>query len=470
MKPSFFRFESGRKARWGLILAFALMMAISACAPGESPVVVVGDSLSETVQSADANLATQPNGYMSLIARQAGFDFPLPLIGTSFLGVVGETRFRFRINPNLKSSNLAVSGADAFSALTEIAGTVSDGEIGLVLSPRFGQSQVDIATELLESGTSYGVCWIGNNDVLGAVLAFDELDPDGIKANMTEAMLFGRLFNAIVAKFSETGQPVFYANIPDVTQIPFLVCRKDLSGFLQTDALTGGGLPENFACTTIVAVFMIRLGLADVSLLQDDKYYLSQRELSFIQGRVEELNAFIQEVVARDPQGTLVDINSLFNRIHKSGYPADGGTLTLSTSFLGGLFSLDGVHPSNTGQAIIANAFIREFNRKYGRVIIPPLDGTALREIILNDPFVDLDGDGKVRGRPGFGLLETLAPLLGISGDTEQIAPTLRDMDHNSGKALVERYLELKGEDVRRAFSWRRRDSVHMFKDIFGVR
>jgi hypothetical protein len=91
-------------------------------------------------------------------------------------------------------------------------------------------------------------------------------------------------------------------------------------------------------------------------------------------------------------------------------------------------------------------------------------------DIILNDPFVDLDGDGRVRGRPGFGLLETLGPLLGISGDTDETTAVamLRAPDAYAGRALVERYLELKGEDLRRAFTWRRQDSVRMFKEIFG--
>jgi hypothetical protein len=36
--------------------------------------------------------------------------------------------------------------------------------------------------------------------------------------------------------------------------------------------------------------------------------------------------------------------------------------LTLTTDFLGGLFSLDGLHPTNTGYAIMANQFIQTMN------------------------------------------------------------------------------------------------------------
>jgi hypothetical protein len=36
---------------------------------------------------------------------------------------------------------------------------------------------------------------------------------------------------------------------------------------------------------------------------------------------------------------------------------------------------------------------------------------------------VDKDGDGRVTGRPGAGLLETLSPLLGFSGDLNDFLP-----------------------------------------------
>jgi hypothetical protein len=219
-------------------------------------------------------------------------------------------------------------------------------------------------------------------------------------------------------------------------------------------------------------MFMIRLGLASEDLLDEDNYVLDEGELWMIRKRVRRLNAIMRSVIAqKHRQGTLVDTHALFNRIHDSGYRPAGVPLSLSTSYLGGLFSLDGVHPSNIGQAIVANEFIGAFNRKYDMELIPPLSPRALMKIVLNDPFVDLDGDGRVRGRPGFGLLETLAPLLGVSGDTEETlaADSLRAADGHFGQALVERYLKLKGEDIRRALTWRRQDSVRMFRDILGV-
>jgi lysophospholipase L1-like esterase len=48
-----------------------------------------------------------------------------------------------------------------------------------------------------------------------------------------------------------------------------------------------------------------------------------------------------------------------------SGITANGFTLK-STYVTGGAFSLDGVHPSPRGYALIANEFIKAINAKYG--------------------------------------------------------------------------------------------------------
>jgi len=55
-----------------------------------------------------------------------------------------------------------------------------------------------------------------------------------------------------------------------------------------------------------------------------------------------------------------VDLFSLFDSIYNNGYQVKNVTLT--SDFLGGLFSLDGLHPSNTGYAIMANEFIKSIN------------------------------------------------------------------------------------------------------------
>ena len=75
-----------------------------------------------------------------------------------------------------------------------------------------------------------------------------------------------------------------------------------------------------------------------------------------------------------------VDTNSFFAEFNVTGFPlADGSTVT-STFGTGGGFSLDGVHPSPRGYAIIANLFAEAINAKYGSTLpgVNPLDYTGL--------------------------------------------------------------------------------------------
>jgi hypothetical protein len=79
---------------------------------------------------------------------------------------------------------------------------------------------------------------------------------------------------------------------------------------------------------------------------------------------------------------TLVDIYSLINDLAANGVLVGGQTLT--TDFMGGLFSLDGVHPTNTGYAIIANEFIKTMN-SFLRTNIPLADVVKVSQ---HDPLI----------------------------------------------------------------------------------
>jgi hypothetical protein len=58
--------------------------------------------------------------------------------------------------------------------------------------------------------------------------------------------------------------------------------------------------------------------------------------------------------------GILVDIHAAVENLAQNGITINGYPAT--TAFLGGLFSLDGIHPTNTGYALIANQYIQAIN------------------------------------------------------------------------------------------------------------
>ncbi|MFQ5842325.1 MAG: SGNH/GDSL hydrolase family protein [Thermodesulfobacteriota bacterium] len=442
-----------------LVVSVCVGGLYSSLAQAQPPIMVgMGDSIGEAVQSADANLRTQRFSYLKFLAKQMGIRFPLPLIRSSPFGVVGDTTSRCRLWPDTPALNLSVSGADVDSLLTDRADALDkdeiDSETDLVLFPRVG-SQMEIAESI---GAPFVVCWIGNNDVLSTVLSFDQLDA----SQMTPVDEFEDHFQEIARRLGALGVTVVFANIPDVTRIGFLVDREDLIKFLGSDFGLGEG---DF--TTIVVMLLIRLGLDGGSLLKDPDFVLDAGEVELIQERIEIFNDII-ETAAFDINAPVVDINAMFDDVGEN--PPIFFGIPIMPRFLGGIFSLDGVHPSNIGHALAANAFIQMIN-SYFQADIPLISDKELRRIFLRDPFQDKDGDGRARGRFGAGLLETLGPVLGISGDRNDLIPEAFPAggSPSGGNRFIQRYLTLRGRDPRMASEWTKWDAIEAFKYIFRL-
>ncbi len=106
---------------------------------------------------------------------------------------------------------------------------------------------------------------------------------------------------------------------------------------------------------------------------------------------VKGLNAAYNQAIAGAVQQTgavLADQATTFQnaealRAAGKPFPVDAQGDFASLQYGGGFFSLDGLHPSNTGYAVIANSFIAAFDQKYG-LTIPPVDVHA---VYASDPY-----------------------------------------------------------------------------------
>lgn len=371
----------------------------------------LGDSIGEGVQSGDANTKTQPYSFIHIISLLAGAPVPLPYIQGGLFTQVGDVTGRTRLAPGIQSLNLAVSGADLNSLLTDRADAGSTGEINsetdLVLFPALG-SQVEIAEALQPQLIA---CWIGNNDALSAVLDYDQLDGFSQLTPLTD---FTARFQEIAGRLSATGAKVVFGTVPDVTKIAYLISPQDLQ---RLTGSTHGLAPGSY--TTLVVAMGIKLGLIDPAVLAGPNLVLDAAEVVNINQRISEFNGVIKSTAAAYGLG-VADTAALFDYVAANPPVLFGVPLT--TRFLGGLFSLDGVHPSNTGQMIVAKLFVERFNQHYG-LSIPDVNVNMVSSFFLNDPHVDKDGDGRVTGRFGAGKLETVGPLIGWSGDNNDQLP-----------------------------------------------
>ncbi|HEY6376851.1 MAG TPA: SGNH/GDSL hydrolase family protein, partial [Edaphobacter sp.] len=155
-------------------------------------------------------------------------------------------------------------------------------------------------------------------------------------------------------------------NIPDVTLVPYLQPAALI--LAQYSAATGLPVATLSALFGITAGdFVTPAGLTQISAILagtqktpiTDAGVLTAAEVVTVKAQVTAYNQVIAQQ-AQTAGATLVDINALFNQIAASGVTVNGFTAT--TSFLGGLFSLDGIHPTNTAYAVVANKFIDTMN------------------------------------------------------------------------------------------------------------
>ncbi len=95
-----------------------------------------------------------------------------------------------------------------------------------------------------------------------------------------------------------------------------------------------------------------------------DKHILIPSEVQDVITATDAYNATIQAAATANNLA-IVNAKEIMRSLSTTGITAN--TFTLTTAFAtGGAFSLDGVHPSPRGYALIANKFIEAINEKYG--------------------------------------------------------------------------------------------------------
>ncbi len=233
-------------------------------------------------------------------------------------------------------------------------------------------------------------CWIGANDVLGYATS------GGVNP-LTDAATFGFLYNQLADSLASLKTKVIVANIPSVTSIPFFTTipaalKDPASGAIitlygQTTTGIRALVPGQDLLTLPASSILLNasgaptgVGLSPSNSIPN-QFVLDKDEVSKVQTAISTFNGIIQ-AAATAKNFVLVDFNSFFNNVAANGLNVDG--LHLTTAFAtGGLFSLDGVHPTNTGYAVVANEYIKKINEKLGGTIPTINVSTVPGSIIL---------------------------------------------------------------------------------------
>ncbi len=222
--------------------------------------------------------------------------------------------------------------------------------------------------------------WLGNNDVLGWAMAGGVAGVDPTK-QLTNATSFTGLYNQYIAALTAQGQKGVVATIPDVTSIPFFntVTVSAINAALAADPdvpasnnkliiRTGTGVPREATPEDLIVLNFDRalLGVNGYGLSplnpMESQYVLDRDEVATAKQRVIDFNNSIK-AVAEAKDLAVVDTYTILNGIKT---PANYDGILVSSAFItGNAFSLDGVHLTPIGNAIIANEFIKAINKKY---------------------------------------------------------------------------------------------------------
>ena len=357
-----------------------------------SRLMVAGDSLSAGYQSAQLIETGQVHGYANVIATQAGTSLNLPLLPSpgypqitveGYAIATGLTPIARR--NTLQTMDLAVPGFNVAALVGLSVPCPPDFSNAIfvmaaeILNPNCttnpGPTQLQEAVALRPTTT---ILWIGSNDALFTILFGN--DP-------TDIGTFSYFYHIAATTMAQASGHLIVANIPDVTLAPYLTSVSRLAAILKLPVpvveavfhLQPGDMVTPYAFPAIQAMGSSLKALPDFG--PQGPIVIRAVRLSQIRASVIAYNAVIASEAMLN-RATLVDIYSLMNNLAENG--AKVGNRTLTTAFMGGLFSLDGIHPTNTGYAIIANEFIKTINRSLD-TDIPPV---SVQQVSQTDPLI----------------------------------------------------------------------------------
>ncbi|MCX8056677.1 MAG: SGNH/GDSL hydrolase family protein [Ignavibacteria bacterium] len=349
-----------------------------------SSFVTLGNSLTAGYQNGALYESAQIYSYGKLIANQVGVPFEQPIVSDPGTGgrlevqALTATGIQLYTNTNQGQpkntglnrpyNNLAVPGAFLYDIANATSSTTCYSYVfGGQANPLFDlvlRGQGTMLNQAKALNPKLITLWIGNNDILGHATS-------GGTVPFTPVANFTALYNALANELANTGAKVVVANIPDVTSIPFFTTvgqtlRAQGITAVWIERGTGDVVPASLETNylTLRAIDLINQGRGTSRTNPlPNNVVLDSAEAVTVRSIINQYNSVISSVASSKGFG-LVDANALLNSA-RTGITVNG--IRFTTQFVtGGLFSLDGVHPTSRGYAIIANEFIKVINQKWG--------------------------------------------------------------------------------------------------------
>lgn len=234
--------------------------------------------------------------------------------------------------------------------------------------------------------------WLGNNDILGYATSGGANPAD----QPTDKNTFASLYNLAANTMTKNGAKGVVATIPDVLATPYFntVTLASLLAAVQASAptvtalyiktgnnVTRAATAKDYfvlplSSANIIGTGAIPYGLSPYNPIES-QWVLDQDEATVVRDYVGAYNSTIKTVAASKGLA-IVDAYALLKE-YGVGKVVNG--VPISAAYItGNLFSLDGIHLTPMGYALIANEFIKAINGKYSSSI-PIVDVTRYRGV-----------------------------------------------------------------------------------------
>ena len=375
--------------------------------------IALGDSLSHGCQSLNVEENRQYYSWPAQLARVMGTEFNQPLIEYPGVGMPNiEDAFRNgwfdtwsgtiskfikcmlywhrvdRYDNQANLNNFSMAGAcvddlisyDGSKKVTTITDTLIMSMVGMMnpwicavvgLVPANSKSALDQA---LDRDPTFITVLIGNNDIIFATILGDDA-----ASLMTDMDTWKGYWDTMVAKIKakKSVKGVLLITLPDNTDIPYLQPVNNKYNTVSADADIPAGSKVPFFSTRSSCV-------ADV---------MTPAQVAVVHNRVVAVNDIIKATATAE-KWALLDVYGLVKKELPDGMTLLYGDGTKSSIKIkadyatGGFFSLDGIHPTSTAYAHLANEAGKAINSYYG-TSIPLIDEIAVweKDSLLQDPI-----------------------------------------------------------------------------------
>jgi len=355
-----------------------------------STYVAMGTSVSMGYISDGVNANSQQNSWPRLLASSVGIPFTLPLIDVpGCMPPLAAPLALFRrvdnssaqpsavCSPNsagvsLPARNVAIAGATANSAVNATGGT------GQTVRARvLGPTQTQVTAMRAQNPTFVSVEF-GANELLPALSGL-------VATGVTTVSLasFSADYQTIVDNVSQSGADAILALLPtDLARFPALRLATEVASqravFVALNVLVNSNCdasPNHIVIPvkvlSAIAAGAARAGLGPVDLSCADVAgapdgVLTPADITALNALASQMNAFITTKASEKGYATF-SLGALYDTA-KDGVPFSVAALLAADAPFGSRISLDSVHPSAAGHAVLAAAAQAGILAKYGSI------------------------------------------------------------------------------------------------------